>query len=161
VPTLADLSETDAEVFVAATIASFIDDLVESGADRDTAAAAVDDSMRRVLPEGLRTEGHRFRSINDNGREVGRLWSGPVPESPGDWYLFDIEIDEDERGHGIGRAALEEVISELERSTVARLGLNVFDSNTAVVALYESLGLTAGTASNGGREMWRDLQAPG
>ncbi len=160
-PTLADLSEADAEVFVAATIASFIDDLVESGADRDTATAAVDDSMRRLLPEGLRTEGHRFLSINDNGREVGRLWSGPVPESPGDWYLFYIEIDEDERGHGIGRAALEEVISELERSTVARLGLNVFGSNTAAVALYESLGFAAGTDSNGGREMWRDLRAPG
>jgi len=161
VPTLADLSEADAEVFVAATIASFIDDLVESGADRGAATTAATDYLRRLLPEGARTEGHRFRSINDDGHEVGRLWFGPVPGSPGDWYLFDIEIDEDERGHGIGRAALEEVISELDRSTFARLGLNVFDSNTAAVALYESLGFAAGTDSNGGREMWRDLRAPG
>jgi RimJ/RimL family protein N-acetyltransferase len=148
-------------LFVAASVASFIDDLVESGADRDAATTATHDYMRRLLPDGIRTQGHRFRSIQDEGREIGRLWFGPIRESSGDWYLFEIDIDEEEQGHGLGRAALQEVISELDLPTVDRLGLNVFDSNSAAGALYESLGSKAGTDSTGGREMWRELRVPG
>jgi len=90
---------------------------------------------------------------------VGRLWFGPVLEAPGDWYLYEVDVVEEERGHGIGRAALEEVISELDPATVDRLGLNVFDSNTAAVALYESLGFETAQGSGGGREMWLELRA--
>lgn len=158
--TLGELSAVDAEVFVATSVASFIDDLVESGTDRDAATNATDDYMRRLLPDGIRTEGHRFKSIRDEGREVGRLWFGPIRESPGDWYLFEIDIDEAERGHGIGRAALQQVISESDLPTNDRLGLNVFDSNSAAIALYESLGFKSGTDGPGGREMWRELRAP-
>jgi len=161
VPTLSELSATDAEAFVASSVAAFIDDLVENGAGRDAARSASDDHMRRLLPDGIRTDGHQFRSIHNEGREVGRLWFGPAPESPGDWYLFEIDIDEEERGHGIGRAALQEVISELDRATVDRLGLNVFENNSAALALYESLGFKASTDSTGGREMWLELRAPG
>ena len=157
--TLGELSAVDAEAFVTTSVASFIDDLVESGTDRNAATDATDDYMRRLLPDGIRTKGHRFRSIRVEGREVGRLWFGPVRESPGDWYLFEIDIDEAERGHGNGRAALQEVISELDLPTTNRLGLNVFDSNSAAIALYESLGFKAGTDSTGGREMWREFRA--
>jgi len=40
------------------------------------------------------------------------LWFGPIRESPSDWYLFEIDIDEEARCPGIGRAAREEVISD-------------------------------------------------
>jgi len=158
--TLEELSEVDAGVFVAESVSAFVADLVESGVDRDVAAAATDDYMGRLLPEGVRTDGHRFRGIEEAGRRVGRLWFGPIRESPGDCYLFEIDIEQEERGQGLGRMALELVISELQRSTFDRLGLNVFDSNAAARALYESLGFEDGGHSDGGSEMWLPLAAP-
>lgn len=158
--TLEELPEADAGVFVAESVTSFIDDLVESGVDRDVAAVATDDYMSRLLPDGVRTEGHRFRSIEDEGRRVGRLWFGPMPESPRDCYLFDIDVDEEMRGQGVGREAVKMVIGDMAHLNVGRLGLNVFDSNAAAVALYESLGFETESQSDGRREMWLHLQAP-
>jgi ribosomal protein S18 acetylase RimI-like enzyme len=152
--TLDELDAGDAEAFVAATAASFIADLVESGVEAETAKAATDSLMESLLPAGVRTEGHQFRSINQAGRRLGRYWCGPVHDSPGDWFLFEIAIDEGLRGHGVGRTALEAVISELDEAGVNRLGLNVFESNTAAIALYRSLGFTAERTSSSSHEMW-------
>ena len=152
--TLDELDEGEAEAFVAASAASFINDLVESGVEVDAATAATGALMQALLPEGVRTEGHQFRSIDQAGRRLGRLWFGPVHDSPGDWFLFEIEIDESERGHGAGRAALKAVIGELTEGAVDRFGLNVFESNTAAIALYRSLGFVEGRTSASGHEMW-------
>ncbi|CAN5704561.1 hypothetical protein BH24ACT5_BH24ACT5_22370 [soil metagenome] len=156
--TLGQLSEADAGALVAESVASFIDDLVQSGVDRDVASRATDEHMRRLIPEGVRTEGHRFRSIDDAGRRVGQLWFGPAQDSAGDFYLFEIDIHDDARGRGLGRMAMKVVIRELEQASVDRLGLHVFDSNSAAVALYESLGFETVDHGEGQREMWRQLR---
>lgn len=154
---LGELAAEEVEVLVATTVASFIDDLVSSGIGRDAAENAVAAQMMRLLPDRAGSSGHQFRSIDDRGRTIGRLWYGPVTESSNDRYLFEIDIDEVERGRGAGRWALQAVISELDNSNVVRLGLNVSQSNTAAVALYESLGFKAGHANESGTEMWLDL----
>jgi len=79
-------------------------------------------------------------------------------ESSGDCYLFDIDVDEEERGQGVGRVAVKMVISEVEHLNVDRLGLNVFDSNAAAVVLYESLGFETVSHTDGQREIWLHLQ---
>ncbi|MDQ3543788.1 MAG: GNAT family N-acetyltransferase, partial [Actinomycetota bacterium] len=116
--------------------------------------------VHRLLPDGVRTEGHRFRWIEVVERRIGRLWSGPLPESSGDYYLFEIDIDEDERGQSLGREAIKVMIGELERENVGRFGLSVFDSNTAAVTLYESLGFETRRDVDGQREMWLNLRQP-
>lgn len=157
--TLGELSDVDADVLVAESVASFVDDLSESGVDRDVASAATDEHMRRLLPDGVRTVGHRFRSVDDAGHRVGWLWFGPALESKADYCLFDIDIEHDERGRGLGRAALTMVISDLERTRDGRrLGLSVFDSNAAAVSLYQSLGFEFVDHGDGQREMWRHLR---
>ena len=157
VTTLGLLSEADARLFVARTVDSFIDDLVESGVDRNLAVAASADYIGQLLPDGVGTEGHRFRSIDDVGHSVGRLWFGRLRGSPGDWYVFEIDIDEGARGQGAGRRALQMVISELRILGADRLGLNVFDSNVTALALYESLGFQVVRHSDGQREMLLQL----
>ncbi|MEO6651350.1 MAG: GNAT family N-acetyltransferase [Ilumatobacteraceae bacterium] len=154
---LEQLSETDADAFLTETIASFVEELVDSGAGRDVAQAATDEFLAWLLPDGVQTAGHRFAAVHDDGRRVGRLWFGPR-ESPSDSDLFDIDIDIEDRDRGFGRSAIELVMSELRRSGADRLGLNVFESNTAAVALYESLGFERRGRNDGGTEMWLQLR---
>ncbi len=56
------------------------------------------------------------------------------------WWIYDIEVVEDQRGRGYGRALLDAV----EREVVARggdsVGLNVFGANAVAKGLYESAG---------------------
>jgi len=61
-----------------------------------------------LLPDGLATPGHHFRSIvNDAGVAVGVLWFGPLREiGRGMCFIWDIEVDAKARGRGYGRAAL-------------------------------------------------------
>lgn len=154
---LGELAGGECEALVAASVASFLDELVAGGIDRDTARAATDAWLQRLLPDGVVSDGHRFRSIEHDGRRVGQVWFGPMPDAPGDCYLFEIEIDDDERRHGLGTAALQAVIAELGSLPVDRLGLNVFETNTAAIALYESLGFELESVSEGGCEMWLHL----
>jgi len=95
-----------------------------------------------LLPDGLATPGHHFRSIvNDAGVAVGVLWFGPLREiGRGMCFIWDIEVDAKARGRGYGRAAL------LALEPVARdlgydeIGLHVFGDNEIARNLYRTAG---------------------
>ena len=59
--------------------------------------------------------------------------------------LFNIAVDPDFQRQGLGRQLLEHLISELEKRDVFTLWLEVRASNTAAIALYESLGFNEAT----------------
>ena len=59
--------------------------------------------------------------------------------------LFNIAVDPAYQRRGFGRALLEHLIRELERRDVLTLWLEVRASNTAAIALYESLGFNEAT----------------
>ena len=69
------------------------------------------------------------------------MWVGPHPQGLEDArWIYDIEIDDEHRGRGLGRAALT-LAEEHAASTGARtLGLNVFGQNTVARGLYASAG---------------------
>ncbi|WP_312633075.1 ribosomal protein S18-alanine N-acetyltransferase [Pseudescherichia sp.] len=59
--------------------------------------------------------------------------------------LFNIAVDPVFQRRGLGRALLEHLISELEKRDVLTLWLEVRASNSAAIALYESLGFNEAT----------------
>ncbi|WP_312778249.1 ribosomal protein S18-alanine N-acetyltransferase [Pseudescherichia sp.] len=59
--------------------------------------------------------------------------------------LFNIAVDPAFQRRGLGRALLEHLISELEKREVLTLWLEVRASNSAAIALYESLGFNEAT----------------
>ncbi|MCT4701890.1 ribosomal protein S18-alanine N-acetyltransferase [Enterobacteriaceae bacterium H20N1] len=59
--------------------------------------------------------------------------------------LFNIAVDPAYQRKGLGRQLLEHLISELEARDVFTLWLEVRASNTAAIALYESLGFNEAT----------------
>jgi len=75
------------------------------------------------------------------GAPVGSLWINVRDRGIGRAALvYDIEMDETQRGKGYGRATMlagEGAAKELGATT---MGLNVFGFNTTAINLYTSLG---------------------
>ena len=98
--------------------------------------------MAESFPSGRPLEGHAVLDVvGDDGSLVGYLWIGPAAAGAlGEWWVWDVLVDEGRRGQGLGRAAMllaEEYATSRGAHT---LGLSVFGFNAAARRLYESLG---------------------
>ena len=67
-------------------------------------------------------------------------------------WIFDIRLDEDRRGQGLGRALLEALHDAARGLGATSMTLNVFGDNATAIRLYETSGYTV-TA----QQMRRDL----
>lgn len=97
----------------------------------------------RLLPDGPSTPRMLvLRGVDAAGEPVGRAWVGlDHPRgAPGVAFLYDIEVLEDRRGSGFGRALLEAVEHEVQAAGAAALELNVFGANARAIGLYGSAG---------------------
>ncbi len=91
-----------------------------------------------VLPQGLATENvHLWVVEDESGRSVGTIFLGL---RDGGAWLYDITIDEAERGRGLGRAAMLALEDEARERGFDQLGLNVWGGNEIARSLYRSLG---------------------
>ncbi|MEV7692685.1 GNAT family N-acetyltransferase [Microbacterium sp. NPDC089189] len=113
-----------------------------AGDDAATAEANAQRSYERLFPDGRPVAGHEvFRVLAEGDRPVGHLWLGPHPDALGDvLYVWDIEIDDAERGRGFGRAAMTAAEERARERGARAIALNVFGFNATARALYESLG---------------------
>lgn len=88
--------------------------------------------------------GHAFFfGVDADGRRVGWVWYGPVPgarTSRGKRWLFQILVEEEFRGRGVGRVLLGAVERRLASEGVRELRLNVFRWNSIAIALYTTAG---------------------
>lgn len=120
----------------------YANDLVATGQTPEDAYRHADESMARSFPSGAPGPGHVVFDVVDNaGATVGYLWIGPdTSDDAGAWRIWDIVIDADKRGRGLGRMAMV-LGEEYARAQGAHtLGLSVFGFNTGARGLYESLG---------------------
>lgn len=95
-----------------------------------------------LVPDGLRTPGHEFRTIvAESGEVVWALWfaaEGDVGQ--GTAFIWDIVISEAHRGHGFGRAAME-ALEPLARSLgYDAIRLHVSGDNAIARHLYQAVG---------------------
>jgi GNAT superfamily N-acetyltransferase len=125
------------------TVRSYAADMAAAGVVSDAQAAA--ESARQfdaLLPAGLATADQTFLSLDAGGQQVATIWIGHR-YLPGTSWVYDVEVKEECRGKGYGRAAM----LMGERATLAagntHLGLNVFGYNSVAIHLYESLGYRA------------------
>ena len=117
-------------------------DLVLAGRSEEEARRVADEGMAESFADGTPAPGHAVLDVvDDTGVPVGYLWIGPAAgEDPGAWWVWDVVVDEDRRGQGLGRATML-LAEEYAASHGARsLGLSVFGFNGVARALYESLG---------------------
>jgi ribosomal protein S18 acetylase RimI-like enzyme len=81
--------------------------------------------------------------IEADGERVGELWLAEREHDDaarGSLWIYDIEIEESQRGRGYGRAAMLLAEEETRRRGFDQLALNVFGDNDPARSLYRSLG---------------------
>ena len=76
-----------------------------------------------------------------DGLPGGLLWLGPRDAAEtGAWWVWQIEVDDELRGRGVGRAAMIRAEAVARAGGARSLSLNVFADNLAARRLYDSLG---------------------
>ena len=101
-----------------------------------------------LLPDGLATDGMLLlKGVRADATVVGTLWIGLTHPrgSPDCAFLYDIEVEEEYRGAGYGRALLAAGEKAVRARGVNAMELNVFGSNMRAIRLYETSGYSVVT----------------
>ena len=135
---LRPLREEEYAAWDAAHRAEYLRGLVEhAGLSRADAEAKVDRDVAWVLPDGLATPDRWIWAVEADGRVVGTVFLGL---RDADAWLYDITIEESERGRGYGRAAMRALEDEVRALGFESVALNVWGGNDVARGLYRSLG---------------------
>ncbi|MEJ6023467.1 GNAT family N-acetyltransferase [Ramlibacter sp. PS4R-6] len=153
------MTQAEYDAYIATSVDNYI---------RDTARAwarppeEVEERARKdfaeLLPDGLASPNqHLFTArLQAGGPAVGLAWVGMSERPSGRAaYIYDIFVNAESRGQGVGRRLLQAVEAKAIELGATRIGLNVFGYNTAARSLYESAGFRVG-----GMGMFKMLERP-
>lgn len=140
---LRPMTEAEYAGWLERKIPAYAADKVASG--QWTEAESLEKSRREyaeLLPEGPATpENHLHSIVDDDGRVVGALWFAMKRKFDARIaYVFDVEIDADQRRRGHALRAFEALDREAVALGLTGVALHVFGHNTEARALYERLG---------------------
>jgi ribosomal protein S18 acetylase RimI-like enzyme len=140
--TLAPMTQEFYDTWMAALEKSYGQDHVQAGNwSADEAPAKARAETDTLLPDGLQTKDHLLLcAFNDDGEMVGALWIAVREEQRKGAWIYEIEVFEQHRGSGYGRALLVAAEQATKAAGAESLGLNVFGPNAKARALYESSG---------------------
>jgi RimJ/RimL family protein N-acetyltransferase len=142
---LIPMSEEDLEEYLKTAVENYASEKVKSGNWRQKEAfERSKKEYARLLPNGVKTEGHHLFTIKDGvtGRKVGMIWvgvSGTDNEIDGAW-IWDFSINERERGKGFGKETLKALDAVLSGLGQRRISLQVFGHNEVAINLYKKSG---------------------
>jgi len=130
---------------------AYVESIISSGSSDPVSAKAKADRDFAELLRGLGTERMSLSVLESDGRPVGALWLGHHnPDTR--TFVYNVEIDAAERGHGFGRAAMLAAEHLALAAGDRTIGLNVFGHNDVACGLYERLGYRV-TDWTAGREL--------
>lgn len=153
---LRPMTQDEYAAYSAQSESDYAQQIADSGTLDHAAAAqkaAVD--FAELLPDGLASAGmHLWTAVAEEDQEpVGIGWVELRRRSAGvSAYIYDIAVDPDHRGQGLGRGIMEALHDEARDLGATSISLNVFGHNTTAIHLYDSLGYAV-TA----QQMKRDL----
>ncbi|WP_405928213.1 GNAT family N-acetyltransferase [Streptomyces griseus] len=138
------MSEEEFAAWRQEALLAYAQDWIDRGVEPEQARRKSEADHAAHLPDGLATEGVRFDVLVHAGEVVGHVWVALRELPPGGpaGFVFDVEVREEHRGRGYGRALMLLAEDTTRACGADRLGLHVFASNTPALRLYESLGYT-------------------
>jgi ribosomal protein S18 acetylase RimI-like enzyme len=111
------------------------------GLDEERAAAKAETDYSSLLPDRLETAGHTVYAVERDGQGVGSLWLAERPTELGPGlFVYELYVDADQRGGGVGRAAMLLAEEEATRRGIGSITLNVMGGNEPARGLYRGLG---------------------
>ncbi|MFE5077832.1 GNAT family N-acetyltransferase [Streptomyces halstedii] len=137
------MTEGEFDVWRSTAVETYAREWTERGVPEDQARHKSETDHAAHLPDGLATEGMSFDVLVRGDDVIGHVWVARHSDPPGAepiGYVFDVEVREDQRGHGYGRALMHRAEQLTRDQGLDRLGLHVFETNTPALRLYESLG---------------------
>ncbi|WP_327135096.1 GNAT family N-acetyltransferase [Streptomyces sp. NBC_01343] len=138
--TVRRLTEEEYPGWYAAEEAAYIADIVRAGAlTPEQAEEKSDQDFARHLPQGYLTPGHGFYAMEADGRVVGTGWVNHG-FLPGVTFGFSLEVHEEHRGKGYGRAAMTVGEWATRHGGDEVMMFNVFGGNEVAMGLYDSTG---------------------
>jgi len=137
---LRTMTTEEYEAWVPAAIADYAAQHVAAGSrPADGSLDLARTEFAELLPGGLQTEQHYLLVAESAGERVGILWLR-IPTSGDAAFVFDVEVETQQRGKGFGRAIMLAAESYARDRGATALRLHVFGYNTVARSLYESLG---------------------
>ena len=119
----------------------YIAERIKAGESSEVAHRMSESQFAELFPNGSPAEGQYVMNVIDQEEVVGNLWMGrPFSGDGNTWFIFDVEIANDARGRGFGRAAMEAAEEWTREHGGTRVALNVFGPNMVARSLYDSLG---------------------
>ncbi|MCM1968101.1 GNAT family N-acetyltransferase [Streptomyces sp. G1] len=120
--------------------AAYVADIVRAGAlTPEQAKAKSDEDFARHLPQGHATPGHAFYALEADGQVIGTGWVNHG-YLPGVTFGFSLEVHEEHRGKGYGRAAMSVGEWAARQGGDGALMFNVFGGNEVAMSLYDRTG---------------------
>ncbi|ATZ23248.1 GNAT family N-acetyltransferase [Streptomyces lavendulae] len=140
--TVRRLTEEEYPGWLAKEQAAYVADIVRSGAlSPEQAKAKSDEDFARYLPQGYRTPDQAFYAMEAEGQVIGTGWVNHG-FLPGVTFGFSLEVHEEHRGRGYGRAAMAVGEWATRQGGDEAMMLNVFGGNEVAMRLYDSAGFT-------------------
>ncbi|WP_174616110.1 GNAT family N-acetyltransferase [Virgibacillus ihumii] len=97
--------------------------------------------LEQTLPDGLETKGHFLFSVCNDDEPIGVLWLNVRPTLHGnDAFIYDIRLDDNQQGKGLGKAAMQELDRYAEQHGIQKIALHVFAHNDRAFELYKKMG---------------------
>lgn len=135
---------TDDELpdYISRTMREYAEDKhTNGGTPLEQARAEAARETEQLFPGGQLAPGHAVLiAEDDTGHRVGRLWMAPRGDSKDVAFIYEIAVEEAERGKGYGRALMHEAAKWSRDNGFRTLALHVFGGNEVAINLYESLG---------------------
>ena len=116
---------------------SYRSELIRAGLSESAADENVSNNVAQTMPDGvLAPNNFTFSAVHENSH-VGVVW---LANRDGEWFIYDIEVFEQFRGQGFGRATMKAIESYVRESGGSEIGLSVFGFNSIAQKLYLSEG---------------------
>jgi ribosomal protein S18 acetylase RimI-like enzyme len=114
----------------------------------DMAAARAQREFAELLPEGLHSAGHSLYTIEADRKAAGTLWLGEREQAPArSIFVYAVYVNEERRGYGLGRAAMQFTETQARKRGIRRVSLNVFGDNDVARSMYRALGYRESSVS--------------
>jgi GNAT superfamily N-acetyltransferase len=135
---LREKSDDDLRAWLAGMWDGYRNDLIDAGNSPEAADKNIEQNRSHLFVGDELADGQFIFDVLRGDEKVGTLWLGV--RSGSEWWIYDIIVDEEFRGTGLGRPTLQAAEEYVRSHGGVRLGLNVFGPNAVARHLYDAVG---------------------